>query len=297
MRKNLQSIFGEFETYLISQAPKVPSFHPYFEKALWEMVENGGKRFRPKLLLSIVDAYKPKSIQKAFSSALALEILHTYSLIHDDLPAMDNDDWRRGKPTCHKQFDEATAILAGDALLTYAFEIMSHKNTHPDPQVRCQLVQLLAQAAGGFRGMVAGQMLDLLAENMQNPNNPEELIRKIEEMKTGRLLRFAIEAGAVLGQADMQAHNALMLYAMKIGLTFQISDDILDVEGNQALVGKTLHKDEAQNKLTFVSLYGLQGAKDLAKKLTNEAIAALEMFGNKAANLINLAQFIIERDR
>ena len=155
----------------------------------------------------------------------------------------------------------------------------------------------MAQAAGGFRGMVAGQMLDLLAENMQNPNNPEELIRKIEEMKTGRLLRFAIEAGAVLGQADMQAHNALMLYAMKIGLTFQISDDILDVEGNQALVGKTLHKDEAQNKLTFVSLYGLQGAKDLAKKLTNEAIAALEMFGNKAANLINLAQFIIERDR
>ena len=291
--KDFASSFnGELKQYFpLPQGP---------EKRVVEAMEysvlNGGKRIRPFLVKETAGLFDVP-LNQALRVGAALEMLHVYSLIHDDLPAMDNDDWRRGKPTCHKQFDEATAILAGDALLTYAFEIMSHKNTHPDPQVRCQLVQLLAQAAGGFRGMVAGQMLDLLAENMQNPNNPEELIRKIEEMKTGRLLRFAIEAGAVLGQADIQAHNALMLYAMKIGLTFQISDDILDVEGNQALVGKTLHKDEAQNKLTFVSLYGLQGAKDLAKKLTNEAIAALEMFGNKAANLINLAQFIIERDR
>lgn len=291
--KDFASSFnGELKQYFpLPQGP---------EKRVVEAMEysvlNGGKRIRPFLVKETAGLFDVP-LNQALRVGAALEMLHVYSLIHDDLPAMDNDDWRRGKPTCHKQFDEATAILAGDALLTYAFEIMSHKNTHPDPQVRCQLVQLLAQAAGGFRGMVAGQMLDLLAENMQNPNNPEELIRNIEEMKTGRLLRFAIEAGAVLGQADMQAHNALMLYAMKIGLTFQISDDILDVEGNQALVGKTLHKDEAQNKLTFVSLYGLQGAKDLAKKLTNEAIAALEMFGNKAANLINLAQFIIERDR
>ncbi len=291
--KDFASSFnGELKQYFpLPQGP---------EKRVVEAMEysvlNGGKRIRPFLVKETAGLFDVP-LNQALRVGAALEMLHVYSLIHDDLPAMDNDDWRRGKPTCHKQFDEATAILAGDALLTYAFEIMSHKNTHPDAKIRCQLVQLLAQAAGGFRGMVAGQMLDLLAENMQNPNNPEELIRKIEEMKTGRLLRFAIEAGAVLGQADMQAHNALMLYAMKIGLTFQISDDILDVEGNQALVGKTLHKDEAQNKLTFVSLYGLQGAKDLAKKLTNEAIAALEMFGNKAANLINLAQFIIERDR
>ena len=292
LKEFASSFNGELKQYFpLPQGP---------EKRVVEAMEysvlNGGKRIRPFLVKETAGLFDVP-LNQALRVGAALEMLHVYSLIHDDLPAMDNDDWRRGKPTCHKQFDEATAILAGDALLTYAFEIMSHKNTHPDPQVRCQLVQLLAQAAGGFRGMVAGQMLDLLAENMQNPNNPEELIRKIEEMKTGRLLRFAIEAGAVLGQADMQAHNALMLYAMKIGLTFQISDDILDVEGNQALVGKTLHKDEAQNKLTFVSLYGLQGAKDLAKKLTNEAIAALEMFGNKAANLINLAQFIIERDR
>ena len=292
LKEFASSFNGELKQYFpLPQGP---------EKRVVEAMEysvlNGGKRIRPFLVKETAGLFDVP-LNQALRVGAALEMLHVYSLIHDDLPAMDNDDWRRGKPTCHKQFDEATAILAGDALLTYAFEIMSHKNTHPDPQVRCQLVQLLAQAAGGFRGMVAGQMLDLLAENMQNPNNPEELIRKIEEMKTGRLLRFAIEAGAVLGQADIQAHNALMLYAMKIGLTFQISDDILDVEGNQALVGKTLHKDEAQNKLTFVSLYGLQGAKDLAKKLTNEAIAALEMFGNKAANLINLAQFIIERDR
>ncbi len=296
IRTELKDFASSFNGELKQYFPLPQGLEKRVVEAMEYSVLNGGKRIRPFLVKETAGLFDVP-LNQALRVGAALEMLHVYSLIHDDLPAMDNDDWRRGKPTCHKQFDEATAILAGDALLTYAFEIMSHKNTHPDPQVRCQLVQLLAQAAGGFRGMVAGQMLDLLAENMQNPNNPEELIRKIEEMKTGRLLRFAIEAGAVLGQADMQAHNALMLYAMKIGLTFQISDDILDVEGNQALVGKTLHKDEAQNKLTFVSLYGLQGAKDLAKKLTNEAIAALEMFGNKAANLINLAQFIIERDR
>ena len=289
--KDFASSFnGELKQYF--PLPKGP------EKRVVEAMEysvlNGGKRIRPFLVKETAGLFGVP-LNQALRVGAALEMLHVYSLIHDDLPAMDNDDWRRGKPTCHKQFDEATAILAGDALLTYAFEIMSHRNTHPDPQVRCQLVQLLAQAAGGFRGMVAGQMLDLLAENMSAPQNSEDLIYSIEEMKTGRLLRFAIEAGAVLGGADLASHNALMLYARKIGLTFQISDDILDVEGDQALVGKTLHKDEAQNKLTFVSLYGLQGAKDLARKLTDEAIEALAVFGNKAENLRNLAQFIISR--
>ena len=259
-------------------------------------VTNGGKRLRPFLVNESAKLFG-LAFEDTLRTAVALECLHSYSLIHDDLPAMDNDDLRRGKPTCHKAYDEATAILAGDALLTYAFEILSHKNTHPDAKIRCQLVQLLAQAAGGFRGMVAGQMLDLLAENMAATQNSEELIYKIEEMKTGRLLRFAIEAGAVLGEADLDAHNALMLYARKIGLTFQISDDILDVEGDQALVGKTLHKDEAQNKLTFVALYGLQGAKDLARKLTDEAKEALAIFGSKAQTLADLAEFIISRNK
>ena len=228
------------------------------EKRVVEAMEysvlNGGKRLRPFLVFEVA---------KLFETSL--------------VPAMDNDDLRRGMPTCHKRFDEATAILAGDALLTYAFEILSHRNTHPDARIRCQLVQLLSQAAGGFRGMVSGQMLDLLAEKMPNPVNPE------------RLLRFAVEAGAVLGGADTVQHNALMLYAMKIGQTFQISDDILDVEGDQALVGKTLHKDAGQNKLTFVSLYGLETAKDIARRLTEEAVAALEIFGDKAETLASLS--------
>lgn len=299
----MSDIRAELKDFALSFNEELKQYFPMPqgpEKRVVEAMEysvlNGGKRIRPFLVKETANLFDVPLNQSSRVGA-ALEMLHVYSLIHDDLPAMDNDDLRRGKPTCHKQFDEATAILAGDALLTYAFEIMSHKNTHPDAKIRCQLVQLLAQAAGGFRGMVAGQMLDLLAENMSAPQNSEDLIYSIEEMKTGRLLRFAIEAGAVLGGADLASHNALMLYARKIGLTFQISDDILDVEGDQALVGKTLHKDEAQNKLTFVSLYGLQGAKDLARKLTDEAIEALSIFGDKAEKLVNLAEFIINRNK
>ena len=299
----MSDIRAELKDFALSFNEELKQYFPMPqgpEKRVVEAMEysvlNGGKRIRPFLVKETANLFDVP-LNQSIRVGAALEMLHVYSLIHDDLPAMDNDDLRRGKPTCHKQFDEATAILAGDALLTYAFEIMSHKNTHPDAKIRCQLVQLLAQAAGGFRGMVAGQMLDLLAENMSAPQNSEDLIYSIEEMKTGRLLRFAIEAGAVLGGADLASHNALMLYARKIGLTFQISDDILDVEGDQALVGKTLHKDEAQNKLTFVSLYGLQGAKDLARKLTDEAIEALSVFGDKAEKLVNLAEFIINRNK
>lgn len=299
----MSDIRAELKDFALSFNEELKQYFPMSqgpEKRVVEAMEysvlNGGKRIRPFLVKETANLFDVP-LNQSIRVGAALEMLHVYSLIHDDLPAMDNDDLRRGKPTCHKQFDEATAILAGDALLTYAFEIMSHKNTHPDAKIRCQLVQLLAQAAGGFRGMVAGQMLDLLAENMSAPQNSEDLIYSIEEMKTGRLLRFAIEAGAVLGGADLVSHNALMLYARKIGLTFQISDDILDVEGDQALVGKTLHKDEAQNKLTFVSLYGLQGAKDLARKLTDEAIEALAVFGGRAQTLVDLAEFIINRNK
>ena len=299
----MSDIRAELKDFALSFNEELKQYFPMPQRPEKRVVEameysvlNGGKRIRPFLVKETANLFDVP-LNQSIRVGAALEMLHVYSLIHDDLPAMDNDDLRRGKPTCHKQFDEATAILAGDALLTYAFEIMSHKNTHPDAKIRCQLVQLLAQAAGGFRGMVAGQMLDLLAENMSAPQNSEDLIYSIEEMKTGRLLRFAIEAGAVLGGADLASHNALMLYARKIGLTFQISDDILDVEGDQALVGKTLHKDEAQNKLTFVSLYGLQGAKDLARKLTDEAIEALSVFGDKAEKLVNLAEFIINRNK
>ena len=254
----------------------------------------GGTRLRPILTLEFCRLCGG-DVHAALPAACGVELLHTYSLIHDDLPAMDNDDLRRGKPTCHKQFDEATAILAGDGLLTYAFEIISDEKTHPRPVIRSRLVKLLAEAAGAFNGMIAGQMLDLYAENLKNPAEPEKLIKNIEEMKTGRLLRYACEAGAVLGNAQGEKYQALIDYSRRIGIAFQIADDILDVEGNQALVGKTLNKDAEQGKITFVGIYGLSKAKQIAKDFIIEAEQVLDIFGNKAQTLKELAHFIIER--
>lgn len=265
-------------------------------EAMAYSVQNGGKRLRPFLVSETAKLFNADT-QQALRVGIALELLHSYSLVHDDLPAMDNDDLRRGQPTCHRQFDEATAILAGDGLLTYAFELCSRKEIHPDARIRCQLIQLLAKNAGAFTGMIAGQILDLSAEKFDLNLSPDILINKIEEMKTGRLIRFAVEAGAILGGATIEQHNALMVYARKIGQTFQISDDILDVEGDQGLVGKTLHKDGSQNKLTFVSLYGLEKAKEIARQLTQDAKIALNIFGSDAQTLSDLAQFIIDRKK
>lgn len=265
-------------------------------EAMAYSVQNGGKRLRPFLVSETAKLFNADTRQ-ALHVGIALELLHTYSLIHDDLPAMDNDDLRRGKPTCHKQFDEATAILAGDGLLTYAFELCSRKDVHPDARIRCQLIQLLAKNAGAFTGMIAGQMLDISAEKFDLDLSADILINQIEQMKTGRLIRFAVEAGSILGNASIEQHNALMVYARKIGQTFQISDDILDVEGDQSLVGKTLHKDGSQNKLTFVSLYGLEKAKEIAHQLTQEAQTALTIFGSRAQTLSELAQFILDRKK
>ena len=263
-------------------------------QAMEYSVMNGGKRLRPFLVTECAALFGI-SEEKSFRTAAALEMLHSYSLIHDDLPAMDNDDLRRGKPTCHKQFDEATAILAGDGLLTYAFEIISDEKTHPRPVIRSRLIKLLAEAAGAFNGMIAGQMLDLYAENLKNPSEPEKLIKHIEEMKTGRLLRYACEAGAILGNARDEKYQALIDYSRRIGIAFQIADDILDVEGDQALVGKTLNKDAEQGKITFVSIYGLSKAKQIAKDFISEAEHVLNIFGNKADTLKQLAHYIIER--
>ncbi len=263
-------------------------------QAMEYSVMNGGKRLRPFLVTECAALFGIPA-EKSFRTAVALEMLHSYSLIHDDLPAMDNDDLRRGKPTCHKQFDEATAILAGDGLLTYAFEIISDEKTHPRPVIRSRLVRLLAEAAGAFDGMIAGQMLDIYAENLKNPMNAEKLIKNIEEMKTGRLLRYACEAGAVLGNAQGEKYQALIDYSRRIGIAFQIADDILDVEGDQTIVGKKLNKDAEQGKITFVSIYGLPKAKQIAKDFISEAEQVLDIFGNKAKTLKELARFIIER--
>ena len=267
---------------------RLPDFFPLPDgpekrvvEAMKYAVTNGGKR-----LLFGVD------FSSSLRTAVALEMLHSYSLVHDDLPAMDNDDLRRGKPTCHKQFDEATAILAGDGLLTYAFEILSAPQ---NAETRCELISLLANGAGAFDGMIAGQMLDLYAEKLPASTDAEALIKHIEEMKTGRLIRYACEAGAILGKASPQQRQALIDYSRKIGIAFQIADDILDVEGEQELVGKTLNKDAAQGKVTFVTLYGLDNAKQISRQLIDEARQIIAIFGDKAENLSALAQYIIDR--
>ncbi len=262
-------------------------------KAMFYSLANGGKRLRPFLVCRTADIFDvDKNI--SFPVAASLEMLHTYSLIHDDLPAFDNDDFRRGKPTCHKQFDEATAILAGDGLLTYAFEVLAQAPQVSDA-VKVKLTSLLANRAGAFCGMVAGQMLDLLAE--KNPDMANDAtIKHIEEMKTGCLLSYAAQAGAILGEASKQDYDAITRYSRCIGIAFQITDDILDVIGDSAKMGKTLGKDKAQEKTTFVSLYGLDDAKNKARALITEAKELISRFQEKGFPLQALADFILSRD-
>ena len=251
----------------------------------------GGKRLRPFLVLQSAQLFGVEK-QKALRVAAALEMLHTYSLIHDDLPAMDNDDMRRGKPTCHKQFDEATAILAGDALLTRAFGVIAGEHTLFEPAIRCQLCAELAMAAGAA-GMIGGQMLDILAEHMDDMDMPG--IIRLQQMKTGRLFAFACEAGAIMGKASYEDRQVLKDYARDIGLAFQIADDILDVEGDADSMGKAVRKDLDAHKATFISLLGLEKAKEQADALSYQAIASLECFDEKADLLRELARFIVER--
>ena len=279
---------------------KLNLFFPYpkgsekqVSEAMFYSLSNGGKRLRPFLLYKTAELFNVQN-NVSLSPAMSLEMLHTYSLIHDDLPAMDNDDFRRGKPTCHKQFDEATAILAGDGLLTYAFEILANA-PHLDNDIKIKLIQLLSQRAGGFNGMVAGQMLDLQTEKSPELSS-EEIIKHIEEMKTGCLISYACQAGAIIGNASPEEYEIITSYARNIGIAFQISDDILDVIGDSKLMGKTLGKDIAQDKLTFVSLYGLEQAKKIAEDLICEAKKTISHFKDKANDLCDLADFIIARN-
>lgn len=250
----------------------------------------GGKRVRPYLTLhsSALFNVDPKC---ALRAAAAIEMVHCYSLVHDDLPAMDNDDLRRGQPTCHIKFDEATAILAGDALLTRAFEVLAEEGTHQDAQVRVELVQELARAAGPF-GMVGGQMLDLVAHQHDLDTNE---IARLQRMKTGGLINIACVAGAILGKASESARHHLHGYAHDLGLAFQIVDDLLDATGNETQVGKRTGKDQALGKATFVSLMGVDGARDQATRLSDQAIEHLEIFGQKADPLRDMAYFVVNR--
>ncbi|MCC7017503.1 MAG: polyprenyl synthetase family protein [Rhodospirillales bacterium] len=250
----------------------------------------GGKRIRPFMVTASARLFAVAEVC-AIRVAAAVEMVHCYSLVHDDLPAMDDDDLRRGQPTCHIRFDEATAILAGDALLTRAFEVLADVPSHPDPHVRSQLVLGLARAAGAD-GMVGGQMLDLLAENA-SPDMPE--ITRLQRMKTGALIAFSCEAGAILGKTAEPARHALRAYAHDLGLAFQIADDLLDVEGTAEEVGKKTGKDAAKGKATFVSLLGVERAKAQAQMLAEQACRHLEMFDEKADYLRELAQFVVSR--
>ena len=254
----------------------------------------GGKRLRPFLMIETARMFGVEN-DGVVRAAAGLELLHCYSLVHDDLPAMDDDDLRRGRPTVHKAFDEATAILAGDALLTLAFDVMAAPATHANAEIRADLTLRLARAAG-LGGMAGGQALDLAAEAADAPLSHAEIAR-LQAMKTGALILFAVEAGAILGQADAAARAALSRYGAVIGEAFQIADDILDAEGDEAALGKRAGKDAERNKATFVSVLGLEGARRRLSDLVAEAQAALDDLGPQAATgvLRATARFIAER--
>ena len=250
----------------------------------------GGKRLRPFLVMQSADLFGV-SERSALRTGAALELVHCYSLVHDDLPAMDDDDLRRGRPTVHKKFDDATAILAGDALLPLAFEILADSDTHANARTRIELISALAKAAGAH-GMVGGQMIDLQAESRTLDIGE---ITRLQRLKTGELIAFACEAGAILGGATDDAREALRGYAHDLGLAFQITDDLLDVEGTAEEVGKAVNKDEDAGKATFVSILGVERARAQANRLADQAISHLAMFGDSADLLSKAARFVVDR--
>jgi farnesyl diphosphate synthase len=251
----------------------------------------GGKRLRPLLVFASSTLFNV-SRDSALRVGLAIESLHVYSLIHDDMPCMDDDDMRRGKPTVHKAYSEAIAVLAGDALHALAFEIVADPVTHPDPFVRAELGFELARASGPS-GMAGGQMMDLAAEE-----NRFDLptTTRLQQLKTGALIAFCLEAGAILGHIPPEGRRSLRAYARDIGLAFQIADDLLDVEGDASVVGKATGKDAEAGKATFVSLLGVERARKQAAMLVDQAIAHLSSYGAEADLLRAIARYVVERD-
>ncbi len=251
----------------------------------------GGKRLRPFLVLQSAGLFGV-SQANAVRAAAAIEVLHTYSLVHDDLPCMDDDDLRRGRPTTHRAFDEATAVLAGDGLLTIAFEILADPATHPSADVRCRLITNLAQAAGS-NGMIGGQMIDMKASEQELS---AEAVMLLQRLKTGALFEFSCEAGAILAQAGTKDRDRMRSYAHDFGLAFQITDDLLDVTSTAEKAGKSVGKDQDQGKATLISIYGIEGAKAEAEKLARRACETLAPYGSKAEELQALALFLINRE-
>ena len=273
---------------LLAEARQI---EPNLMQAMRYTIEGPGKRIRATLLMWCCQAVSGEVNDNARIAAAAVEMVHTYSLIHDDLPAMDNDDLRHGKPACHKKFDEATAILTGDALLTYAFEVLSERIDNPATAVA--LVSELAKAAGPA-GMIAGQMADLKA---QKTKGTKELLEYIHTNKTARMFRAAAAMGAICGDADRQQYEALGEYGLKIGLCFQITDDILDVSSSSEQLGKTAGKDAKADKVTYPLVFGLEKSSQLARQLAQQALDKLESFGQEAVFLRQLAVEILNRKK
>jgi farnesyl diphosphate synthase len=277
-----------------SYPPGIHSPPERLTAAMEHAVLGGGKRFRPFLVIETAALFGMPA-HAALDTAASLECLHCYSLVHDDLPAMDNDDVRRGRPTVHKLYDEWTAILAGDGLLTLAFDILARPQTHANATVRAELVLALARSSGPG-GMVGGQALDLEADKLGRPAVASlHHIRRLQAMKTGALISYAVEAGAILGEATAEDRAALKSYGDHLGFAFQIADDLLDAEGDASLVGKAVGKDQAAGKATLVTLMGLSAARQKLRETEAAAIASLAPFGDRAANLASAARFVSSR--
>jgi len=283
---------AEIEQTLDALLPAAEGAEARLYDAMRYAAMGGGKRMRGFLVMEGARQFGV-SRASALRVAGAIEMLHAYSLVHDDLPAMDNDDLRRGKPTVHKAFDEATAILAGDALQTQAFQVLADEDTHSDSAVRIELVRCLARASGA-RGMCGGQMLDMLAEQAGAPLD-EPAIGRLQLLKTGRLIEFSAEAGAILGKAPMSQRQALAAYGRDVGAAFQIADDLLDVTASAAETGKRTGKDAEAGKATLVTLLGVERARLQAERLAEQAIRHLDSFGERADLLRALAAYTVQR--
>ena len=287
---NLKDAQKEVDKTIKSLLPSGKGIEKKLFEAISYSILSSGKRLRPFLVIQSSKLFDVDE-KNALRVASSLEMIHAYSLIHDDLPSMDNDILRRGLPTTHKKYNEATAILAGDSLLTLSFEILSDSLTHNDPEIRCKLIYELAKAAGAC-GMVAGQMMDLEAKNKKLSIG---IITRIQRLKTGALIAFSCNAGAILGRAEKKHKFALQGYAHDIGLAYQIRDDLLDVTSTTKKLGKKVNKDKKAGKKNFVSILGKDRAKKQLEFLSNQAIKHLKVFDHKADLLREVARFIVER--
>jgi farnesyl diphosphate synthase len=287
----LERIRAEVDAFLDTLLAVPPDPRARLYEAMRYAAMGGGKRLRPLLVVAACGLFHADR-GRALRVAAAVECVHVYSLIHDDLPAMDDDDLRRGKPTLHKAYDEATAILAGDSLHALAFEILAEPATHEDPFVRAELIAELAAAAGPA-GMAGGQMMDLVAGE-----SPLDLpaVTRLQQLKTGALIGFCLESGAIIGRVPPEGRTSLRGYARDVGLAFQIADDLLDEEGEEAKIGKKVGKDRARGKQTFVSLLGRERARTQADLLVAQALQYLDRYGQEADLLRAIARFAVERD-